>query len=425
MTISIVLILFFILLLVGMPVAFVVLCASGYGIAASGTSLMIMVQQLFNGMNSFTYLSIPFFIMSGDIAARGSTSEKLIDVFDAYLGRIRGGLGIVTVIACVFFGAITGSAIACVVAIGAFMMPKLLENGYPRTMVIGIITAAGTLGVMIPPSVPMLTYSLAMGTSVGDMFTAGFMPGFLVALLFCLYVFFMAVKHKIPCRQEKLTIKQKLKVTGNSFWALMFPVVVLGSIYGGLATPTEAAVISLFYIIAVEVFIYRKIKFRDLFGILAKSLVSSATLTMTIATAQVFVWYLTTSQITTTVYNSMTSMFTSGFTLMLVMSLMFLVAGCFTNVMTVCVILGPIIKPVLTYFGIDLVNFGICTILMCQIGYLTPPFGFCLFVAMKVAKSSMGEVSKSVFPFLMIMLIAQLLLIIFPGISLFLGSLIG
>ena len=423
MTITIVLSLFFILLLIGMPVAFVVLCASGYGIASNGTDLMIVMQQLFGGMNSFTYLSIPFFILSGDIAAKGCTSEKIIDVFNAYLGRIRGGLGIATVFACVFFGAITGSAIACVIAIGAFMMPKLLENGYPRALVIGIITAAGTLGVMIPPSVPMLTYSLAMGTSAGDMFTAGFLPGLLISLLFCIYVYVQAIRIKLPRSDQKLKLIEKLKITGRSFWALMFPVVVLGSIYGGLATPTEAAVISLFYVILVELLVYRKVKLKEMFGILAKSLINSATLTMTIATAQVFVWYLTTSQITTKVYEAMTSSFTSAFSLMIMISLLFLVAGCFTNVMTVCVILGPVIKPVLAYFGIDLVSFGICTILMSQIGYLTPPFGFCLFVAMKVAKASMGEVTKAVIPFLLIMLFAQLLLIIFPEISLFLGSL--
>lgn len=422
MTTTIVLALFFVLLLLGVPVAFVVISAAGVGIAASGTNLMIMMQQLFNGMNSFTYLSIPFFIMSGDIAARGCTSEKIIDVFNAFLGRIKGGLGIATVFACVFFGAITGSAIACVVAIGAFMMPKLLEAGYPRSLVIGIITAAGTLGIMIPPSVPMLTYSLAMGTSAGDMFTAGFLPGLLIAAGFCGYVFYVAVKKKIPVVGEKMTLKEKLKVLGKSFWALMFPVVVLGSIYGGLATPTEAAVISLVYIIIVELVIYRRIKPKDIFRILAKSLVSSATLTMTIATAQVFVWYLTTSHLTTQVYNAMTGAFSSSLAVMLLMALLFLVAGCFTNVMTVCVILGPVIKPVLQFFGVNLVHFGICTILMSQLGFITPPFGFCLFVAMKVAKASMGEVARAVLPFIGIMLGAEVLLILFPQISLFLGT---
>lgn len=424
MTITVVLIAFFVLLILGVPVAFVIIGAAGIGIVSSGADPMIVMQQLFQGMNSFTYLSIPFFIMSGDIAAQGLTSQRIIDFINAFLGRFRGGLGIATIIACVFFGAITGSAIACVIAIGAFMMPKLLESGYPRSLVIGIITAAGTLGVMIPPSVPMLTYSLAMGASAGDMFTAGFLPGFMIAGLFCVYTYVVAVKRKIPATGQKLSGKEKLRVLKGSVWALLFPVIVLGSIYGGLATPTEAAVISLVYVIAVEILVYKKIKVKDIFRILSKSLVNSATLTMTIATAQVFVWYLTTSQITTEVYNAMTSSFTSALMLLLVMAGLFLVAGCFTNVMTVCVILGPVIKPVLAYFGISLVQFGILTILMSQIGYITPPFGFCLFVAMKVAKASMGEVSKAVMPFLAIMLVGAILLIVFPQISLFLPTLL-
>ena len=422
MTIAVVLVVFFVLLVLGVPVAFVIIAASGLGIVSIGADPIIVMQQLFQGMNSFTYLSIPFFIMSGDIAAKGLTSERIIDFINAFLGRFRGGLGIATVIACVFFGAITGSAIACVIAIGAFMMPKLLESGYPRGLVIGIITAAGTLGVMIPPSVPMLTYSLAMGTSAGDMFTAGFLPGFMLAGMFCVYVYVVAVRKKIPATGEKLPMRAKLQITGRSIWALLFPIIVLGSIYGGLATPTEAAVISLLYVIVVELFIYKKIKISDIFQILAKSLISSATLTMTIATAQVFVWYLTTSQITTQIYNAMTSTFTSGFMLLLMLALLFLVAGCFTNVMTVCVILGPIISPVLAYFDVSLIQLGILTILMSQIGYLTPPFGFCLFIAMKVAKASMGEVSKAIIPFMLIMLVAALLLIAFPQISLFLPT---
>lgn len=426
MSITIVLLLFFALLIIGVPVAFVIVAAAGAGIVSMGTDPMILMQQLFQGMNSFTYLSIPFFIMSGDIAAQGLTSERIIDLLNAFLGRIKGGLGIATVVACVFFGAITGSAIACVIAIGAFMMPKLLESGYPRSLVIGIITAAGTLGIMIPPSVPMLTYSLAMNVSAGDMFTAGFLPGFLTAALFCLYVYIVAVRKKIPCTQDqKLSLKEKLLVVRRSIWALLFPVIILGSIYGGLATPTEAAVISLFYVIAVELLVYKKVTLKDIFKILKKSTIQSATLTMTIATAQVFVWYLTTSQVTTKVYNFMTGAFTSPTMLLLAMALLFLIAGCFTNVMTVCVILGPVIKPVLAFFSIDLVSFGICTILMSQIGFLTPPFGFCLFVAMKVAKTSMGEVSKAIMPFLGIMLLTELLLILFPQISMFLPRLLA
>ena len=415
---------FMVLLIIGVPVAFVIVAASGIGVLNMGFDPMILIQQLFQGMNKFTYLAIPFFIMSGDIAAQGLTSERLLDAINAWLGRVRGGLGIACVVACIFYGAITGSAIACVIAVGAFMMPKLLESGYPRSLVIGVITAAGTLGVMIPPSVPMLTYCLAMGTSAGKLFTAGFIPGILLGAMFCLYVYIVAVKNKIPVSGEKLSFVQKLKITGRSAWALMFPIIVLGSIYGGLATPTEAAVISLFYVILVELFVYKKLTLKDMFNILKKSIISSATLTITIATAQVFCWFLTTSQFTTKVYDVMVANIGSGLGLLFIMALLFLIAGCFTNVTTVCIILGPILQPVFAHFGVDLYHFGICTILMSQIGFLTPPFGFCLFVAMRVAKASMGEVAKAVLPFLLIMLVAEVIFILFPQLSLWLPGLV-
>lgn len=424
MSMAVVLTAFIVLLVIGVPIAYVIVGASAIGIVDMGVDPIIMMQQLFSGMNKFTYLSIPFFIMSGDIAAKGLTSERLLDFINAWLGRVKGGLGIATVVACVFFGAITGSAIACVIAIGAFMMPKLLESGYPRKLVIGIITAAGTLGVMIPPSVPMLTYCLAMGTSAGTLFTAGFLPGFLLAGMFIGYVYFVAIKEKIPVTGEVLTMKQKLQISARSIWALLFPIIVLGSIYGGLATPTEAAVISLFYVIAIELFVYKKVTVKDMFNILKKSVISSATLTITIATAQVFCWLLTTSQVTQKVYEMMIANVNSGLTLLFIMAFLFLIAGCFTNVTTVCIILGPIIKPVFAYFGVDLYHFGICTILMSQVGFLTPPFGFCLFVAMKVANSSMGEVTKAVMPFLIIMLVCEVILILCPQISLFLPNLL-
>lgn len=423
-TISIVMLMFFVLLILGVPIAFVVFGAAALGIVSMGTSPIIMVQQLFQGMNSFTYLAVPFFIMSGEIASQGRTSEQIIDVFNAFLGRFRGGLGLACIGACVFFGAITGSSIACVVAIGAFMMPKLLESGYPRSLVLGIITSAGTLGVMIPPSVPMLTYSLAMGSSVSRLFTAGFVPGIMTACIMGVYVWYIARKHNVPKTGEKLSFKQIMKVVWRSKWALLFPIIVLGGIYGGIATPTEAAVISLFYVIFVELFISKSVKLKDMFPMLARSIVSSATLSMTIATAQVFVWYLTTSQVTTAIYNWMTSFFTSSAVLMLAMCVLFLIVGCFTNVITVCVILGPIIAPVLNYFGIDVIHFGIIAILMSQIGFLTPPFGLCLFTTMKVADSNMPEVSRSIWPFVGIMLLAVLLLIMFPQISLFLPNLV-
>ena len=298
--------LFFILLIIGVPVAHVVLGSAAVGVLMAGKNGTILAQQLFLGCNSFLLLAVPFFIISGDLAAKGKTSEKIVSSVNCFLGRLPGGLGVATIFASVLFGAITGSAIACVVAIGSLMMPKLLDNGYPRFLVLGIITVSGTIGVMIPPSIPMLQQAVALSISAGAMFTAGFIPGIITALMMSVYVIWYAVKHKIP-RGEGTPWKEKIKILMNSFWALLFPVIILGGIYSGLATPTEAAIISVFYVLLVELIIYRSFSFKQLFAFMRKSTVSAATLTITVATAQVFVWFMTTAKLPDLIYNAITN----------------------------------------------------------------------------------------------------------------------
>ncbi len=419
---ALVIVAFFGLLIIGVPVAHVVLGAAAVGIMSGGYDGTLLAQQTVLGMNSYVILCVPFFIISGDLAAKGKTSQKLVNAINALLGHLPGGLGIATVFSCALFGAITGSSIACVVAIGALMLPKLLEAGYPKPLVIGIITTAGTLGVMIPPSVPMLQISVAMGVSVAKGFLSGVIPGIVTAILMSAYVFFTAKKLGLP-REEKKSLKEILLVLKDSFWALMFPVIILGSIYGGIATPTEAAVISVFYVLFVEMVIYRTIPAKELWNIIKGSTVSAATLTLTIATAQVFVWFMTTANIPAIVYEALVSNVSSKYVMLFLLCLLFLIVGCFTNVATVVIILGPIMLPVLQYFGIDLFQFGVIAVLMSQIGFVTPPFGLCLFVSMKVAKATMPEVIKGSWPFLVAMVIGTLMVIFIPQLATWLPSL--
>ncbi len=413
---------FFGLLIIGVPVAHVVLGAAAMGILAGGYDGTLLAQQTVLGMNSYVILCVPFFIISGDLAAKGQTSQRLVNAINALLGHLPGGLGIATVFSCALFGAITGSSIACVVAIGALMMPKLLEAGYPKSLVIGIITTAGTLGVMIPPSVPMLQISVAMGVSVAAGFLSGVLPGIVTASLMSVYVFMRAKKLGLP-KQEKKSFREILHVLKDSFWALMFPVIILGSIYGGIATPTEAAVISVFYVLFVELVIYRTIPVQDLWKIIKGSTVSAATLTLTIATAQVFVWFMTTENMPAIIYEALVANVGNKYMMLFLLCVLFFVVGCFTNVATVVIILGPIMLPVLQYFGIDLLQFGVIAVLMSQIGFVTPPFGLCLFVSMKVAKATMPEVVKGSWPFLICMAIGTLLVIFIPQLATWLPGL--
>ncbi len=407
---------FFGLLIIGVPVAHVVLGAAAAGIITGGYNGTLLAQQTVLGMNSYVILCVPFFIISGDLAAKGQTSQKLVNAINALLGHLPGGLGIATIFSCALFGAITGSSIACVVAIGALMMPKLLEAGYPKLLVIGIITTAGTLGVMIPPSVPMLQISVAMGVSVAEGFLSGVVPGIVTAILMSIYVFISAKKLNLP-KEEKKTLREILHTLKDSFWALMFPVIILGSIYGGIATPTEAAVISVFYVLFVEICIYRTIEVKSLWNIIKGSTVSAATLTLTIATAQVFVWFMTTENMPSIIYEALVASVSNKYVMLFLLCLLFLIVGCFTNVATVVIILGPIMLPVLKYFGIDLLQFGVVAVLMSQIGFVTPPFGLCLFVSMKVAKATMSEVIKGSWPFMITMAVGVLLVIFIPQLA--------
>lgn len=416
---GLVLLVFAVLLLAGVPVAEVVVGAASTGVLMDGTDAVVLVQQLFKGMNSFTVLAVPFFIISGDIAAQGLTSQKLVDVINAFLGRLRGGLGIATIVACTFFGAITGSAIATVVAIGALMLPKLTEAGYPRALSMGIITCAGTIGVMIPPSIPMVCVCVAMGTPVNEQFAAGFIPGLLTALAMSIYTIFSARKHQVAL-QPRTSGREKLRTLKNSFWSILFPLIVLGSIYLSIATPTEASVISLLYIMVLELFIYRTMTFKQMLRLIRNSAANAGGLTLTVASAQVFVWYMTRAGIPNKLYELAVTQVTGTLALLFAICLLLLICGMFTQVVTVVMILGPLLKPLMAYLGIDLIHFGIIVIIMAQIGFVTPPFGICLFTTMRLEGATMAEVTKASLPFILILLVVAVILVLVPELSTFL-----
>lgn len=414
---------FFALLILGVPIFLVVLGSATVGIIVhGGVSPVILVQQLFNGLDRYIILAVPFFIMAGAIAAEGGVSRRIVNIMNVLFGRIQGGLGIATVFACAFFGAITGSSMATVVAIGSIMIPSLIRNGYPKSMAIGIVTTGGTLGVLIPPSIPMIILCVALQTSVGATFLAGFLPGLFIASCFSVYVWYVARKKKISVVQ-KYSFRETIRILKDSILALLFPIVVLGGIYGGITTPTEASAVALIYVLIVELFVYKKIKFKDVTRILYKSAVSSATLTLILACAIVFVWYVTTEQVPAMLYQFLTSIITAEWQLIIILLLLFLVIGCFMNVTEAALILGPMLIGTLTHFDVNLIHFIIMIVVMSQVGFITPPFGLCLFVAIQISGASMGEVVRASLPFLIILFLAGLVIAFIPQISTLLPNL--
>ena len=284
---------FFVLLLLGVPIAFVLLVTALVGaVGMLDVNAQIIVQSLFNQLNSYTILAVPFFIVSGGIAARGGTAKSLINFFKHLLGWLPGGLAVATIATCAFFAAISGSSLATIIAVGSLMIPTLIDEGYPEGMAVGLINSAGSLGILIPPSIPMVTICVAMDASVGQMFSAGFGPGILLAIVWAVYV-------SVKCKRQRIAYipkeeRKKERYTFNAFVhdvpALLFPVIILGSIYAGIATPTEAAAISIVYVVLIEVFFYKTTKISELPHIVGKSVVEAGTMTILLGASGPIAW---------------------------------------------------------------------------------------------------------------------------------------
>lgn len=414
---------FFILLLLGIPISMVVLGASTLGVLLySSTPLQIVVQQMFSGLNNYVLLAIPFFIISGTIASRGSTAKYLTQVMTILFGRLRGGSVIATIASCAFFAAISGSSFATIVAIGSIMLPALAEQKYPDRMSIGVITAGGSIGVLIPPSAPMIALCVALGSSVGRQFIAGVIPGLVLALAWAVYTFAVCSVKKYG-EPVRYTAAETRGILVRAIPALLYPVIVLGSIYGGLATPTESAAISIVYVVLIELFVYRTSSVKELLDSFTRSLTNSAGITFIISASQLLTWFITTQRLPAIISGWIVETITSPMAFLLVIIGIFFVAGCFMELVALMIILGPILSPTLASYGVDPIHFGIICIMAAQVSYVTPPFGMNLFVTMNMTKRGLGDVAYSTLPYMLILIACMLLIAFVPELSLWLPNL--
>lgn len=417
-------ILFIVLLLISTPIAIVLLAVTGATLFFFlDVPLQALVQQLFNGMDSFILLAIPFFILAGNIMARGSISTKLVQVMQMLVGRLPGGMAISAILACVFFAAISGSSPATVIAIGSIMIPALIRQGYDEDFSIGLLTSAGSMGILIPPSIPMVLYALVMNVSVGKMFMAGFMPGLVVGGILIVYSVIQAKKHKWTC--DKTYVKgEKLKLLLSASWGIAMPVVVLGGIYSGMFTPTEAAAVSVVYALLVEVFIYKGMSLEKFHQVLKESVILSSTLLFIIACAMTFIWLLTREQLPVMAADFITSHIQNKYVFLLVINVFLLLVGCVMDIVSAIIIISPILLVALEAYDIDLIHYGIMMIVNIEFGFLTFPFGLNLFVAMGITGKSLTEIGKAVMPFLFLLLIGLFFITYIPAISLWLPNLL-
>ncbi|KIX14926.1 TRAP transporter large permease [Dethiosulfatarculus sandiegensis] len=414
---------FVLLLLLGMPISMLLAVTTAVTLLLhTSTPLTILVQQLFNALDNSVLLAIPFFILAGGIMTEGAIAKRLIDIMNLLVGRFRGGAAMASVVACVFFAALSGSSPATVVAIGSIMMPALIKAGYGKKFTTGLITSAGSLGIVIPPSIPMILYCLVMNVSVAELFMAGILPGILIGSVFLGYTYVLARKHNWRTVQS-YSMKDAGRIIKDGLWGLMLPVIVLGGIYTGAFTPTEAAAVSVVYAIFVEFLIYKDMTLKGLYKVTKDSAVLSACLLFILSCAMTFVWLLTAEELPIQVADFVIGMVDSWWMFMLLVAVLFLLMGTVMDDVSAMIILSPLFVDTLDRFGIDLVHYGIVMVLVIEFGFLTPPFGLNLFVTMGLTKDPLTDIAKAVTPFLLLLVACVLLVTFIPQISLFLPEL--
>jgi C4-dicarboxylate transporter DctM subunit len=374
-----------------------------------GLNPEIAIEILYRSMDKFALIVVLFFVLCGNIMTTGSIVKKLIKTADVMVGFLPGGLAMAGILACGFFGAISGSTVATVVAIGGFMIPALMEHNYDEKFSIGVMSTAPILGVIIPPSIAMILYAMISTDSLEALFLTGFIPGFMLIAAMSLYAW-LKCKSLGMQRRERPKFRDVIAVLRESIWALLLPVIIFGGIYSGLFTANEAAIVACVYAFGVELFIHRDMKIRDVKQVIVSSAVTAATLLVIVAGASVFGEYLTFEQIPNQIANAAVSSFDSTWSFLLVVNLLLLFVGMFMDIISATIILTPIFLPLLQKFGIDTLHFGLIMTLNLGIGYCTPPLGVSLFISGAVANRNILYVSRAVMPFLLIQLGVLLLL---------------
>ncbi|MFN3887868.1 MAG: TRAP transporter large permease [Aquabacterium sp.] len=413
-----------VLMLTGMPVSISLgLTVLTFIFGFTEVPIESVALKLFTGIEKFEIMAIPFFILAGNFLTHGGVARRMINFATSMVGHWHGGLGLAAVVACALFAAVSGSSPATVVAIGSILMPAMVKAGFPKEFGAGVVTTAGGLGILIPPSIVMVMYSVTTNTSVGELFMAGVIPGFVLASLLALTTWWRARKHNYP-RLPKASWGQRVKALRESIWGLLLIVVVMGGIYSGLFTPTEAAAMSAVYAFIIAVFVYKDLGLKDVPRMLLNSANMSAMLLYIITNAVLFSFVLANENIPQQLADWLVGMGLGPIAFLLVVNILLLIAGNFMEPSSIILILAPILFPVAVKLGIDPVHFGILIVVNMEIGMCTPPVGLNLYVASGIAKMGMTELTKAVGPWLLTMLGFLAVVTYWPPLSLWLPTLL-
>jgi C4-dicarboxylate transporter, DctM subunit len=420
MTIAALFVMLFAFMLIGMPVAVALGLSSLLTILLfAHDSLASLSLKLYETSEQFTLLAIPFFILAGAFMTTGGVAKRMIRFAIACVGHLRGGLAIASVLACMLFAAVSGSSPATVVAVGSIVIAGMVRAGYPLPFAAGVVCNAGTLGILIPPSIVMVVYGAATETSVGKLFMAGVIPGTVLGLMLMVAIYVLARIKKLP-RQPWAGFGEIAVAARDSLWGLMLIVIILGGIYGGIFTPTEAAAVAAVYAFIVAVFVYRDIGLRQVPGVLVDAVRVTVMLMFIIANALLFAHVLTTERIPQVIAEQIVAWGMAPWAFLIVVNLLLLVAGAFMEPTGIILILAPILFPIAMRLGIDPVHLGIIMVVNLEIGMVTPPIGLNLFVTAGITKMSIGQVVQAALPWLAVLLLFLVIVTYVPQMALWL-----
>jgi C4-dicarboxylate transporter DctM subunit len=417
------LILTIVLLLLGVPVAFALGVGAAAALLESHTSLIIVGQQLFNGLNSTVLLAIPFYMFTGAAMEGSGLADRLIELAKALVGSFRGGLGMVDVVASMFFADISGSATADTAAIGSVMMPGLRKAGYSGPFAAALQSASGSLGLLFPPSISQIVYAYVAQVSPAKLFAASLVPGFLVAISFMLVNYLAALRYNYP-RGESFSFANLGRALRHSFWALLTPVLILGGIFSGIVTPTEAGVVAGVYVTLVGFFIYRSLHLRDMPAILRKTVRNTARVMFLLGSALILGLYLTREQVPQAIASHLAGVAHNPLLLLLLINVLLLVAHTMLETIASIIVIVPVLLPLFQIAGIDLVYFGIILLVNSAIGINFPPVGFCLYIGASIAEVPIEAAARAILPFIAMLVVDLVLVTLIPKLSLWLPSIV-
>lgn len=406
--------LFFILLILGLPIGYSIGISALAAFIVAGINPVVFITSALAGSNSFTLVAVPFFMLAGSLMATGGVARRIVNFVNSFFGYVTGGLAIVTTVACMFFGAISGSAVATTSAIGSFMIPEMEKHGYDKDFAATLAASAGSVGVIIPPSVPFVIYAVAVNCSVKDLFTAGILPGIMMGIAMIVVCVIKARKMGWHGSEGHPTLKNIWVTFKDGFFALLMPVIILGGIYGGVFTATEASVVAVVYCVFISMFVYKEMTWRDLYNGVRDTVGLCGVTMFMMGFANAFSYYLSLERIPNKIAELFLSVSDDKFVILLMINILLLIVGCVIDNIPATIILAPILLPVVQPLGVDPVSFGVILTMNLAIGFITPPYGIDLFVASAVSGVPIQNLCKRVVPFILSLLVVLTLITYIP-----------